>query len=60
MYGIGLLNTVNLHNSVRASNASVEELSTSLRNRCHVVAKWEITCQVIQSSRGDVSPIAGK
>lgn len=60
VYGIGLLNTVNLHNSVRASNASVKQLNISLRNGCHVVAKWGISCQVIQSSSGDVSPRAGE
>lgn len=56
MYATGLLNPVNLYNSIRDSNASVEQLSISLRNRCHVVAKWGIKCQVMQSTNGDVSP----
>lgn len=58
MYGIGLLSPGNLCNSITASNASVEQLSISLGNRCHVVAKWGIMCRVIQSGSGDVSPMA--
>ena len=60
MYEIGLLSPVNLCNPIRASNASVEQLSVSLRNSCHVVAKRGIACQVIQSHSGDVSPVAGE
>lgn len=56
MYRTGLLKPVNLCNSIRDSNASVEQLSISLRNRCHVVAKWEIKCLVIQSANGDLFP----
>lgn len=56
MYRTGLLNPVNLCNSIRDSNASVEQLSIPLRNRCRVVAMWGIKCLVVQSTNGDLFP----
>lgn len=51
MYRTGLLHSVDLHYSLRASNTRLEQLSISLGNRCHVVDV--MTWQVMQSSSSD-------